>query len=325
MKLFFRYLKYRSRSIVLFLVFSAVFSASIFLYGLPSGAALYPFAVCTVLGALCLLADFFLFRRRRRNNLAALKGCITEAALYLPSPADISEEEYRNLVVLLCDKIKETESSLSEKYTEMTDYYTVWAHQIKTPIAAMRLRLQGEDSDLSRRLQNDLFRVEGYVNMALTYLRLESDSTDYVIKEYSLDKIVRECVKKFSGEFILKKLSLDYTPIEESVVTDEKWLSFVIEQLLSNALKYTPSGSVGIRFENGQLCICDTGIGISAEDIPRIFENGFTGKNGRYDKHSSGIGLYLCQRICKNLGHGISVDSAVGAGSVFKINFSSQI
>lgn len=326
MNVFFRYLKYKAKGIFISLLFFAVFAASMLLYGISASAAVYPVVICAVLGILYLAGDFLFFQLRRKKELAALRGCITEASLYLPSPAAVADEEYSELIVLLCDKIKEAERVFDDRYCGMTDYYTVWAHQIKTPIAAMRLRLQNEDTELSRKLQNDLFRVEGYVNMALTYLRLESDSTDYVIKEQNLDRIIRECVKKFSGEFILKKLTLNYTPTDLTVVTDEKWLSFVIEQLLSNALKYTAAGSIGIYSPDGSsLCISDTGIGITPEDIPRIFENGFTGKNGRYDKRSSGIGLYLCRRICKNLGHGISVTSVVGGGSVFKIDFSDQM
>ena len=197
-------------------------------------------------------------------------------------------------------------------YSEMVDYYTIWAHQIKTPIASMRLTLQNEDTALFRQLANDLFRIEQYVEMVLTFLRLNSESTDYVIREYDLDKIIRQSVKKFAGEFISRKLSLIYEPLHITVLTDEKWLSFVIEQVLSNALKYTPSGSISITMESGnKLCIRDTGIGIAAEDLPRIFEHGYTGYNGRADKKASGIGLYLCKRICARLGHGIEAESKI--------------
>ena len=172
------------------------------------------------------------------------------------------------------------------------------------------------------RLSNELFRIEQYVEMVLTYLRLNADSTDYLIKEYDLDKIIRRSVKKFAGEFIERKLTLSYTPAEAQIITDEKWLSFVIDQVLSNALKYTPSGEISVYFENGRIVIKDTGIGIAAEDLPRIFENGYTGCNGRRDRQASGLGLYLCRQICENLGHKISAESAVGEGTTVLIDVS---
>ena len=203
----------------------------------------------------------------------------------------------------------------------MIDYYTVWAHQIKTPIAAMRLTLQNEDTPLTRKLTNDLYRIEQYVEMVLTFLRLNSDSTDYVFKEYDLDNIVKSAVKKFSSEFIGHKLRLIYDPLNTSVITDEKWLSFVIEQVLSNALKYTPSGSITISLVGEKtLRIEDTGIGIAPSDLPRIFENGYTGFNGRTDKKASGIGLYLCRRVCNNLGHTITANSTVDVGTAIDID-----
>lgn len=185
----------------------------------------------------------------------------------------------------------------------------------------MRLHLQNEDTALSRNLASDLYRIEQYADMVLTFLRLNSESTDYVFREHDLDTIVRSAVKKFSSEFIYRKLSLDYKPLNTTVITDEKWLSFVIEQVLSNALKYTPSGSITITLENEKtLRIRDTGIGIAPEDLPRIFENGYTGYNGRTDKKASGIGLYLCRRVCSDLGHTITASSVVDSGTVIDID-----
>ena len=185
----------------------------------------------------------------------------------------------------------------------------------------MRLTLQNEDTPLTRKLTNDLYRIEQYVEMVLTFLRLNSDSTDYVFKEYDLDNIVKSAVKKFSSEFIGRKLRLIYDPLNTSVITDEKWLSFVIEQVLSNALKYTPSGSITISLVGEKtLRIEDTGIGIAPSDLPRIFENGYTGFNGRTDKKASGIGLYLCRRVCNNLGHTITANSTVDVGTAIDID-----
>ena len=239
----------------------------------------------------------------------------------LPKIDGIKDEDYQQILRLLSEEHSHYRTQTNRKYADMIDYYTVWAHQIKTPIASMRLHLQNEDSVLSRTLASDLHRIEQYVEMVLTFLRLNSESTDYVIKEYDLDKIIKQAVRKFSADFIGRKLSLVYNPVNTMVITDEKWLSFVIEQVLSNALKYTPAGSITITLENEKtLRIRDAGIGIAPEDLPRIFENGYTGYNGRADKKASGIGLYLCKRICNNLGHTINAQSIVDVGTIIDID-----
>ena len=212
------------------------------------------------------------------------------------------------------------EAASQQGYQELVEYYTVWAHQIKTPIAAMRLLLQDADTDEQRALLEQVQSVEQYVEMVLGYLRLESPSSDYVIRNYALDDIVRQAVRKYASQFIRRRLRLEYTPLNVSVITDEKWLLFVIEQVLSNALKYTRSGSVSIMLEAPKtLCIRDTGIGIASEDLPRVFEKGFTGCNGRTDKRATGIGLYLCRRILEKLGHTIAITSTVGEGTTVRI------
>ncbi len=132
---------------------------------------------------------------------------------------------------------------------------------------------------------------------------------------------MRGAVKKFAGQFIRKKIALTYEPLAFEIVTDEKWFSFCLEQILSNALKYTKTGTVSITL-NGKstLVVRDTGIGIAPEDLPRVFEKGYTGYHGREDKKASGIGLYLCRRICENLGHSILIESEPGVGTAIFLN-----
>ena len=226
------------------------------------------------------------------------------------------EEDYQALLRAVCQDRAKLSAENENRFRELTDYYSLWAHQIKTPIAAMRLTLEGEDSPSARQLRSQLFRVEQYVDMAMTFLRLGEGVSDYVLRECSLDGIVRGAVKKFSGEFILRRLRLDYQPLPGTVLTDEKWLSFVLEQVLSNALKYTPAGSVTIALAGeGILCIRDTGMGIAPEDLPRIFDKGYTGLRGRSDKRASGLGLWLCREICARLGHRIWAESVPDQGT----------
>lgn len=157
--------------------------------------------------------------------------------------------------------------------------------------------------------------------MALQYLRLDSKTNDFVFQQYDLDSIIRQAIRKYAPQFILRKIRLIYEPVSMTILTDEKWMLFLLEQLLSNAIKYTPHGSVTISVTPEKvLQVADTGIGIAPEDLPRIFEKGFTGYNGRADKKSTGLGLYLCQQAAKKISVSLSVTSEVGKGSVFFVH-----
>lgn len=318
MKLLGAYLKSRRGVIGAFGTAGAVFMMSFGLYHLPLEAVGYPFLLCAVLGAAALAWDYSRVRARRK----LIEGLNRESDLtHLPEAHSIEAADYQALAVRLGDELRAAKAEDEARYREMIDYYTVWAHQIKTPISSMRLTLRGEDSHAARILSSDLFRVEQYVDMVLAYLRLDSESSDYVFREHELDDIVRKSLRCFSAEFIARRLHLDYEETGYRVVTDEKWLGFVLEQLLSNALKYTREGGIRVFMPSpGILAIEDTGIGIAAADIPRIFEKGYTGFNGRSESHSSGIGLYLCRRVCSRLGIGISVQSEIGQGTRIELD-----
>ena len=321
MKDFWRlYLKRQLPALGLFAACAVIFFLSFALYELPMAAVGYPALICLVL---CIV--FILIRGAKSVRKHLILSALTESFTsdMLPEAETVDDADYRRIIGLLQEAGRRQEGSSAKKYADMVEYYTLWAHQIKTPIAAMRLTLQNEDTQLSRRLMSELGRVERYVEMVLAYLRLDGESTDYLLREYDLDSVIRSSVRKFSGEFIDRKLALDFQPTGIKVLTDEKWLSFVLEQLISNALKYTPSGKVTIRLEEpSTLCVEDTGIGIAPEDLPRIFDQGFTGHNGRTDKRASGLGLYLCRRVCRNLGHSIAVESEPGKGTAIKLDLS---
>ena len=221
-------------------------------------------------------------------------------------------------------ELKEMKESNSEERTrweelqEKQDFFALWAHQIKTPIAALNLLLQEEKQDAAA-CRQELFKIENYVEMALNYLRFEEMSNDLVLERNSLEQLVRQVVKKYATIFIYNHISIQLGQLDYTVLTDEKWFCFVLEQILSNALKYTKRGSVSISAEETQnglrVLVQDTGIGIKSEDLPRIFEKGFTGYNGRMDKKASGLGLYLCKGVCEKLGHEICVTSKEGEGT----------
>lgn len=320
MKIFGAYIKQKSKILLIILLFCIIFAIVFYLYKLPVEAVIYPSLLCILFGAILIVLDFA--KIKRRHKILEKLGNMPSAMIdELPSVSNINDYGYQRIIRSLQKEISQLEADSNNRFNDMVDYYTVWAHQIKTPIASMRLTLQNEDTPLSRKLLSDLFRIEQYVEMIMAFLRLDSTSSDYVFKEHNIDTIIRQAVKKYANEFIDRKISLVYNPINYTVVTDDKWLSFVIEQILSNALKYTRKGSIKIYMnENMMLCIEDTGIGIAPEDLPRIFEKGYTGYNGRSDKKASGLGLYLCKRICKNLDTGITVLSEIDKGTIVRID-----
>lgn len=324
MKLFGAYLREKRRVIVYIVVAASLLAGSFRLYNLPIEAVAYPMILCLIIGIIFILVDFNKVKKVHRI-LDALSNCKEDIRGLLPESTDIVNQDYRAIIEMLDAREAEKIGQNTKRYNAMVDYYTVWCHQIKTPIASMRLTLQNEDSDVARRLLSDLGRIENYVEMVLSYLRLSSDSTDYVFREVELDSIIKPAIKKFSSDFIMKKLSLDFKGTGHKVLTDEKWLSFVIEQVISNAVKYTKTGGIKIYFEEpDRLCIKDTGIGIAPEDLPRIFENGYTGFNGRSDKKASGIGLYLCKKTCDRLGHKITAQSKLSEGTTIQISFGTK-
>lgn len=320
MELFRSWLHARRRGLGLGVLCTAVFAVVFYLYRLPLPAVAYAAAICLLFCLLFVGRDFVRYCRLRKR-LSMLKGEVGITLEHLPTPRDAVEADYQALLAALLQEKQALVQKEQTRYRDLVEYYTIWVHQIKTPIAAMELLLQSAPNPDPSELSGELRRIEQYVEMVLTYLRLDADNTDYVIGEYDLDGIVRQALRKYASGFIRRKISLSYVPVNCRVLTDEKWLLFVIEQVLSNALKYTRAGSVSIYLETPQtLCIRDTGIGIAPEDLPRIFEKGYTGCNGRQDKHASGIGLYLCRRILTALGHRISVASRPGGGTLVRLD-----
>ena len=323
MKTVFAWLKYRLWQIVLFSGLMLIFSTVVWLSGAGGVLAGYTALLSTALALLLALPDLRRFALRHRQLSDALKS-IRVSDEQLPPPENLIEEDYRQLIRALGEEKQRQASAMDLRMSDMQDYFTLWAHQIKTPIAAMRLILQTKPENSATEIEGELFRVEQYVEMVLNYLRLDSDSTDFVFRTCALDDIIRQCVRKYAKQFIRKRIRLEYEGTALQVLTDEKWLCFVIEQILSNALKYTSAGSIRIFTQGETLVIADTGMGIAPEDLPRVFEKGYTGYNGRTDKKATGIGLYVCKRILNRLGHEISISAQVGKGTRVSIDLSRE-
>lgn len=286
------------------------------LYGLPWGPAGYTCLVTAVVTLGFLMAGFFRWKRKRRQLLILKRQA--EQSLEtadLPKAETPLEKIYQEIIQDQEKRCQREQKESREKLVRSREYYTRWSHQIKTPIAAMELLLQEEPADV-RALKRELLKTSQYVEMALSYQRMEGAGNDLVIQRYELRPVVMQAVKKVSPLLIHKHISFSAGDLSGEVLTDEKWLVFVLEQLLTNASKYTKEGgSVRIGKENGLLVLRDTGIGIRPEDLPRIFEWGYTGYNGRLDKRSTGVGLALVKQVMEMLGNKMEIRSVLGEGT----------
>lgn len=287
-----------------------------FLYDLPAEPVIYGGILCTLIMLLFFWDGYRKYVRRRETLQQILDNSFLEEKMF-PEPLDETEKLYQEIVKNFNSLRMKAEGGKLRFYEELTDYYTMWVHQIKTPISALRLLLQ-ENKEENKAALSELFKIEQYVEMVLGYLRTEDISADMSFQEYELDGLIKEQIHKYARIFVGKKLTLHYEGVEECILTDGKWLGFVIGQIFSNALKYTRQGGISVYMSPDRahtLVIEDTGIGIRQEDLPRVFEKGFTGHNGREDNRSTGIGLYLCVKIMKKLNHEITIESTPGKGT----------
>ena len=314
------YLKKNIKVYILFIVFILIFFIMFYLYNLPLEALIYTGSFCFLAALIASFSDYTNYKESYKK-LNFLEQNILNDLDALPKSLDIRIDYYHKIIEKLYEELEKLTQENRQKNTDMVDYYSMWVHQIKTPIAAMNFLLDNEEVD-QKILQQELFKIERYVEMVLTYIRLDSTSSDYVITKINLDEVVKDTVKKYATLFINKKIKLNYVSHETMVISDKKWLSFAFEQILGNSVKYSSSGGeITIETSENKLVIEDKGIGIKEEDLPRIFEKGFTGFNGRYEKKSSGLGLYLCKKTLDKLGHHIEISSTVGKGTRIEITF----
>lgn len=313
----FIYLRDRLRIIFLMAAVLAAFFIMMWVYDMPKAAIGYTLSLALIILLIYFIFDF----RKEKNRLKSIYAAID--GVELPEPTDAVSQAVAKLI----EELERDKSEAQAKYlnlaNENMDYYTLWTHQIKTPLAAMRLLLADETPDV-RDMSVQLFKIEQYVDMTLQHLRLQSSSTDYIIKWQSLESIVKGVIRKYAPLFIRSALQLKLEIEDVSVLTDKKWLGAAIEQIVSNALKYTKKGSISIYLEpNKTLVIEDTGMGIAPEDLPRVMEKSYTGFNGHASSKSSGLGLYLAKTILNRLGHTIVITSELGKGTKVSINLDS--
>ncbi len=322
-----QYLYSRKTILLLALLCGSINIMVLFLYGNDTEPILYAFVIYFVFLIFLGILDYGK-QAKKHKILLSYDSTAGKPLTELLPEKELLMTDYQNIILKLEALQRARTNAHTKRERELSDFYTLWVHQIKTPIAALRLLLQTSPDDITG-MKGELFKIERYVDIILGYLRMEDMNQDLLLKHYSLEALVKQAVKKYSPLFIHSTLSLTLEHLSLSVLTDEKWLVFSLEQLLSNAIKYTPSGGIRIyanaapddEILTTTLVIEDTGIGIAPEDLPRIFERSFTGYNGRADKKASGLGLYLCKTILNRLGHEISITSKPQEGTRVTITF----
>lgn len=327
--------------ILMIVTMSCIHLLYMYLIGARKQDLVYAAVLDAILLLITVLVGFFRYSSKVKALSNALKRPVEEQAK-LPEATDDVEILYHRLLENQSIARSESESSAAIRQSQMRDYYSMWVHQIKTPISAMKLLLEVEREELGQIIcddeqsqyllsdnmdsfEDELFRIEEYVSMALQYQRVSSTENDFVLEKVSVDGVIRDTIKKYAKIMIRRHIGINYSGTGQEVYTDGKWLAFMLEQILSNAIKYTPQGFVTIETAEEKdrffITIKDTGIGIKAEDLPRVFEKGYTGYNGHADKKATGIGLYLCRQMADKLGHTIRMESEIGKGTKVWIGF----
>ncbi|MFT8390189.1 MAG: sensor histidine kinase [Sporolactobacillus sp.] len=296
-------------SAVFFII--VVIGLTFYLRGLPMhtfwSSLLFGVTVLTLFSSY----DYYLFRRRHNERLQQIVPQIDLSAQ--------SQAEYDLLQLLEEQKnyYEKKIAAMTKFDTDLTDVVRIWSHQMKVPLSV--LDLMGQTGDFTKDdVKDQTFQLENYLDMLLHYLRLNHETTDYRFTRVPMKPLVQAVVRKFSPLFIRKGLSVTVDG-EATWTTDEKWLFFALEQLISNAVKYTNRGKVSIHIGSRAIQISDTGIGILEEDLPRLFEHGFTGYNGRREKKATGLGFFLAKEVADRLSLRLHVASEIDKGTTVTI------
>ena len=276
-----------------------------------------------------MFLEFIKYNRYLKNLTHTIDGLDKKYLLSeVINEPRFQEERIINEVLKECNKsMHENVKYYKDEQIEYREYIETRVHEIKTPIASAKLILENDDSNLSSRINYEMKRVEGFIEQVLYYARSSDVSKDYIIKKFSLRNVVMKAVKNNSRDFINRNIKLNIKEVEGTIFSDAKWVEFIINQIIINAVKFSipNKGEVSIfskiNENNIILTIEDNGVGISEKDIDRVFEKGFTGENGRKFGKSTGIGLYLCKKLCDKLGIGISLISKEGLGTKVNIVF----
>lgn len=312
MKDFINYLKEKKFIILVFFLILLVFALIYSLYDVREEAIQYAGLLSILIVILFMVFDFIAYKNKL-NDLRRIEEQIDISLL--PLSKIQTEKEYQRILNSLSKNYIEYDKRNQEDRKSLEEFFIMWTHQIKLPISALNTYIDSNDEINKVVLKGQIKKIQQYSDMVMAYIRLESEKSDLLFEEHDLDEIIKFVIKEFKLDFINKKLSLNFQPTGLKVITDKKWFTFALEQILSNAVKYTKVGGVSIAHEGMKLVIKDTGIGIKEADLPRIFDKGYTGYNGRINSEASGLGLFLVKRTLDKLNHEISIESKLNEGT----------
>lgn len=305
------------QQILVFAGMALIFAIIFFLGNLPLTLYLYSMELAVFFFALYLTIQSIRYSKRYKaiRQIGAAQSIKIGDVTAGTDPAD---KIYIDKIGQLQQDIRSLTNLHAERQAEQLDYFTLWLHQIKTPLSAISLLNQSNVTAESKKISQEILRLEDYTHMALNYVKLEETGPEMDLSEVDLDAVIRKAVKKYSILFIYKEIKLDYEPVGMTALSDGMWLQTLLEQLLSNSLKYSASGTISIYMDPDKdktLVIEDTGAGIRPEDLPKIFNKGYSGLNGRLHEKSTGLGLFLSRKICRRLGHELGIESELGKGT----------
>ncbi|WP_340392592.1 sensor histidine kinase [Macrococcoides caseolyticum] len=290
------FIKYKLNEIIIIIVLSLLFGLIMMLYNTPLEGIVLTACIIIFLGIIYFSYSMMIYK----------KVCT------------VQEENLQ-----LKEEIQDIRNEKIEYQSEIESYFLLWVHQMKTPITASKLLLEAEDIQTISQMRHEILQIDNYTNLALSYLKLMNEKTDMVFMEVRMDDLITPLIKRYSIQFIHNDTKLHYEKIYDSVLTDAKWTSVMIEQILNNALKYARGKNIWIKYSEAEniLSVKDDGIGINTSDLPKIFEKGFSGYNGRLNDKSSGIGLYIVKTIARRMNVSVSVESELGKGTTFHMKF----
>lgn len=295
-----------------------------------AGDLIYTLGGCTVLATIYLISGYFSHRSHCRTLREIISSKADDVLAMLPHPRNDEQRLYMNLIKKMQLKQVEKNEQLYHEKMDFQDFIISWIHEVKSPITACFLLIQQSTGktleEVTDKLEDEILKIDHYVEQALYYSRIDAFYKDYLISEVLVNPIVRSSVKKYAKLFITKRIRFSMWQEEQRVHSDAKWLGFIIDQIIANALKYTDwHGTITCSFEEDKkekrLLIRDSGVGVHPEDIDRLFEKGFTGSTGRQEKKSTGMGLYLANQMAIKLGHGLTVHSEEGKFTEVRIHF----
>ena len=314
-----------------FLLTNLICMVALTVFLLVCGNSISAVLLILTVWALILLAGLFLTywkRGRQMRQLLDMAGQLSERYLIsevMDLPEQAEDQVYYRLLKMSGKSMLEQISEVKRERLEYREYIEQWIHEIKTPITAMKLLCENHRTDWTKELLVELEKTNRFTEQALYFARSEYTEKDYSVREIALAQIVHQAIADNKYLLLQSGMRLEVEEIQDTVYSDEKWVRFILNQLIANAVKYR-AGQPVLRFsacrQQNQvvLMVEDNGIGISPSDLPRIFEKGFTGQNGRIVQQSTGIGLYLCKRLCEKLGIGISANSE-GKGTTISLFF----